>query len=237
MILFAFTCFIAAMIQALCGFGSGVFIMSVLPHFFHSYSLSLVLSTVTSLVMCVIILAKIYKYANIRMIIPLIIGCASAITAVMCFWNGEADATMKKALGVFLVLLSLYFIFFNRSIKVAPTFKAGLLSGFIGGTTNSLFSMGGPPVAVYMIAAAKDNREYLASSQVYFCFSGAYVTISRYMRGMVTEEVWPLFFAGLPFVILGTWAGMKLFSILDGEKLRLIIYVFMAVSGAVMILS
>ncbi|MCL2767367.1 MAG: sulfite exporter TauE/SafE family protein [Synergistaceae bacterium] len=237
MILYAITCFTGAMIQSLCGFGSGMVLMSALPHFIHSYSFSLVLSTLASLVTCVSIVAKEYRHINVRMIIPVIIGNVVAITSVMLFWSGDADSAMKKILGGFLILLSLYFVFLNRNIRIKPTLKAGLLTGLIGGTANAFFSMGGPPIALYMMAASKNTKEYIASSQAYFCFSAIYVTISRYMRGMVTNDVWPFILAGVPLVAIGTWVGLKLFGLLNEEKLRFTIYIFMAASGAVMILT
>jgi uncharacterized membrane protein YfcA len=55
------------------------------------------------------------------------------------------------------------------------------------------------------------------------------------MSGMITQDVWPLFLTGLPFIALGAWVGLKLFGKLNEEKLRFIIYLFMAASGAVMI--
>jgi uncharacterized membrane protein YfcA len=225
------------MIQSICGFGSGVFAMSVLPHFFHSYSFSLVLSSLFSLVMSILIAIREYRHINIRTTIPIIIGGAFAITSIMFFWSVNADVIMKKVLGYFLILFSLYSIFSRKNIKIKPTFKAGIFFGMLSGAANSFFSVGGPPVAVYMLSASKNNKEYLASLQAYFCFSSSYVTILRYMKGMITEDVWPLFFAGLPFLAFGTWAGLKLFGMLNENMLRIIVYTFMAVSGAVLVLT
>jgi len=235
--IYAFTCFFGALLQSLCGFGTGIFSMSVLPHFFHSYSLSLVMSTLSTLVICVFIAIKEYKHTNLKMIIPLLIGNFTAITLIMIFWSGYASIFMKKMLGLFLILLGLYFIFFNRNMKIKPTFNIGLLFGTLAGTGLSLFSIGAPPIALYIISASKNTKEYLASIQAYFCISAIYVTYTRYLKGMVTEEVLPLFIAGLPFLALGSWLGLKLFGLLNEEKLRLFIYIFMSVSGAVMIFS
>ena len=234
---YVITCFCAAMLQSLCGFGSGVFIMSVLPHFFSAYTFSLVLSPLVSLVICLAVLGKEYRHINIRMIIPAIIGNAAAVTSIMFFWSGNADDAMKKLLGCFLILLSIYFIFFNSSFKIKQTPKAGVLAGILGGTANSFFSMGGPPAVAYFIATCRNNKEYIASSQAYFSFSCIFVTTSRYVRGMITDDIWPFFLAGLPFIALGTWAGLKLFGMLNVKMLRLTIYIFMAVSGAVMIFT
>jgi uncharacterized membrane protein YfcA len=225
------------MLQSLCGFGTGIFGMAVLPHFFDSYSLSLVMTTLSTMVICIFIAIKEYKHINLKMIVPLTIGNISAITLIMLFWSGDANIIMKKILGLFLILLGLYFIFFNRDMKIKPTYKVGLFFGAIAGTGLSFFSIGAPPVALYIISASKSTKEYIASIQAYFCISSIYVTISRYMKGMVTAEVWPLFLAGLPFLALGSLLGLKLFGTLNEAKLRLFIYVFMAVSGAAMIFS
>lgn len=235
MTLFAFTCFIAAVLQATCGFGYGIFAMSLFPHFLPVYSTSLVTSTLLSFGMCLFIVFYEYKHISWKMIFPTIIGNFAAITCVMMLWNGQADAVMKKTLGVFLICLSLYFIFLKSKINIKATFRNGFIAGVLGGVCNALFSMGGPPVVVYMLAAAKDNKEYMASLQLYFCFSGIYVSLARLMRGMVSWDVLSLLAVGIPMTAAGTWLGLRLFDKLNPDMLRFSIYVFMAASGALML--
>ena len=98
-------------------------------------------------------------------------------------------------------------------------------------------SMGGPPIVVYLLAVTDDNNEYLATAQTYFCFSSVYATFTRYLHGMIVPEMGPFFLLGLPLVLLGLFVGIKLFNKVDAQKLRKIIYIFMAISGAVMVIK
>lgn len=236
-VFFAAVCFVGAVLQSVSGFGFGILLMSVLPHFLPRYATGLASSTLLAATLSIFILCKEYKYVNWRKILPTIIGNFVAVAAVAFLWKGEADAIMKKALGVFLILLSAYFVYFNRKVKIKASFKAGAASGALGGAMNSLFSMGGPPVVAYLLAAAGSTKEYRASLQAYFVISSAGVSIARFANGMITSDVLFYYIIGMPSVVLGLFVGLKLYKRINDEMLRKIIYIFMAASGAVLVFN
>ena len=65
------------------------------------------------------------------------------------------DGSIKKVLGVVLILLSLYFIFFQKKIKIQPTKRNGFIAGALSGALESLFCVGGPPIVLYLLTVSK----------------------------------------------------------------------------------
>ena len=155
--------------------------------------------------------------------------CSSAFSTLV---PGEV---FKILLGTILIILSIYFIFFNNKINIKPTFTSGLTAGGLGGILSGLFSTGGPPAVLYLSSAAPDNITYFATIQFYFCFTNIYGTSMRVINGIITTEI--LFFAAIGMVgcLIGDGIGRIIFSKLDSTKLKTIIYIGMIISGITMI--
>ena len=54
--------------------------------------------------------------------------------------------------------------------------------------------------------------------------------------GAITARTIKLFFLGLPFLLAGTWLGLKLYGRLDQQKFRFIVLVLLAVSGLLLVI-
>ncbi len=139
-------------------------------------------------------------------------------------------------LGIVLILLSLYFLFFDKRINIRPTMPNGIFSGALGGTLGGLFSTGGPPAVLYLTHATPDNATYFATIQFYFAVTNVYSTVHRAVNGFITREVLVLAAIGLIGCILGNLVGKLVFDPLDAKKLKLIIYLGMIVSGLLMVI-
>jgi uncharacterized membrane protein YfcA len=140
----------------------------------------------------------------------------------------------KILLGSVLIVLSIYFLFFNQRIKIKPCVRNGLISGGLGGALGGLFSTGGPPVVLYLSSAAKNNLSYFATVQFYFCFTNIYATSTRAVNGLITTELLLYAVIGMVGCMTGDFLGRRLFNKLDGKKLKQIIYISMIISGIVM---
>ena len=67
---------------------------------------------------------------------------------------------MEKILGIMLLVLSVYFLFFKGKIKLPSDPQYGFLAGLIGGITNGLFGAGGPPVVIYRLGATASHASW-----------------------------------------------------------------------------
>ena len=54
-------------------------------------------------------------------------------------------------------------------------------------------------------------------------------------KGTITTETAKLFLIGLPFLVAGTWLGLKLFGRIDEKAFRRIVIALLLVSGAALL--
>lgn len=166
-------------IQRVTGFGFGIFVMLFLPHIMKTHTSAAAISTLVS---CCISLYNAFLYRKnvpYKKIIPLIFAALITIPIAVHFSVLISGDFFKKALGIVLIGLSIYFLFFNNRIRIKPSVKNGLIAGGVGGILTGLFSTGGPPIVLYLMNALNDNIIYFASTQFYFGLTGIYSTLVR----------------------------------------------------------
>ena len=236
LMIFAVTA-MAGFIQRVTGFGFGIFVMLFFPHMIEAHTASAAISTFVS---CVISLYNAVIYREkipYKKITPLIIAALITIPIAVRFSVIVSGPFFKRALGITLILLSIYFLFFNAKIKMKPSVKNGMLAGGIGGMLTGLFSTGGPPIVLYLINAFPDTMTYFASAQYYFGVTGIYSTLVRVLNGIITKEVIVYSVIGIIGSIIGNGIGKRVFSKLTSEKLRKLRYLGMIISGGIMVLQ
>lgn len=68
---------------------------------------------------------------------------------------------------VSIFLLSIYFWFFNKKIRLRPTLPTQIGTGVLSGLMGGFFNMQGPPAVLYFISTTKDKNQYMALAQVF----------------------------------------------------------------------
>lgn len=234
-IIYLASCSMSALIQSVSGFGFAIFMMSVIPNFMP-YATSTVLSGLLSLGTNVANVTRYRKRINWKLIIVPAISYFIISYLVINFAAGSSDATLKKILGVVLIILSIYFLFFSSRIRIKPTKRNGAIAGGLSGVMGGLFSMSGPPIVVYMLSTNTEKEEYLGTIQTFFLITNVYTSVLRILKGMVTLDMLWLVGAGMICSGLGFIVGVRLLKRIDAAMLKKIIYGFMAISGLSMIL-
>ncbi len=223
-------------VQRVSGFGLGIFVMLFLPYLMPiqaAAAVSCLFGCGTSTFN-----AAVYrKFVPYKTVLPML--CAALVSIpVAVYFSGLVDERLFKILlGSVLVVLSIYFLFFNKRMTIKPGILNGILAGTTGGVLSGLFSTGGPPAVLYLTSATKDNVTYFAAIQFYFAVTGIYATATRVIGGSIDLKVLVYSLIGLIGCMIGDTVGKLIFNKLDGEKLRLIIYIGMIVSGVLMIVK
>lgn len=223
----------AGFVQRVSGFGLGIFAMMFLPYFTPTpvaASISTLFSCVTSTYNAI----RYRKEIAYKTAIPMVCAALVAIPIAVYFSAVVSARIFQWLLGGVLILLSIYFLFFNQRIKLKPNLTNGLLAGAVGGTLNGLFSTGGPPVVLYLSSALSSNEAYFATIQFYFCFTNIYATAMRAVNGILTKDALLYAVIGLAGCMVGDTLGKQVFHKLNAEKLKRIIYIGMIISGIVM---
>ncbi|MBE6572569.1 MAG: sulfite exporter TauE/SafE family protein [Ruminococcaceae bacterium] len=226
---------VGGFIQRVTGFGFGIFVMLFFPHIFKTHTSAAAISTFVS--SCISAYNAFIYRKNIpyKSNVPLVLSALITIPVAVRLSILVSGDYFNKALGVVLIILSVYFLFFSDRIKIKPSVKNGIISGGIAGILTGLFSTGGPPVVLYLVNAFSDNLSYFASTQFFFGLTGIYSTIVRAFSGIINSEV--LVFSAVGFVgsIVGNLFGKSVFDKLNKKRLRQIIYIGMIISGIIMI--
>lgn len=240
-ILIAIISFFGIVIQSSTGFGYGIFVMAIYPLFLE-YTDALTASGISALVLTVFHVYNHRKHIQFKKVIIPFIGYS-----VLSFFGtallqriyvvleadarAQADSILKRVLGLLLIVLSLYLVFFSDKVKIKPTPVNGLVAGGLGGAMNSLFGMGGPPVVVYFLSITESNLVYLACVQTYFLIGNIYATGLRAFNGLITINSLWYSLAALVTIAPGMIVGKKIFEKLNPKTLRYAVYGFMIVMG------
>ena len=225
----------AAFVQRVSGFGLGIFAMMFLPHFLPSHTAA---ATISCLFSCYTTTSNSIRYRKnvaYRTAIPMLVAALISIPIAVYFAAKVEARLFEILLGSVLIILSVYFLFFNKKIKIKPTPVNGIIAGTLGGALNGLFSTGGPPAVLYLTNATQDNLTYFATIQFYFCLTNIYATANRAINGLVTADLLLYAAVGIVGCLAGDLLGKRVFDKLDAKKLKYIIYFGMIISGALML--
>ena len=152
----------------------------------------------------------------------------------------ETDPHVPMFIGVMgaaLMALAVYFIVFSEKFRVRPTLAAGLIAGGVAGLSAGMFSIGGPPIVVYYLAAFQDKKEYTATTQMYFILTSLWLVAQHLWMGNVDALALQCTGAALAGLAVGTAAGLAVFRALPLEKIKKLVYAFMLVMGCYILIT
>ncbi len=235
-ILISFITAMGGFIQRVTGFGFGIFVMLFFPYIMKTHTSAAAISTLVSCTISIYNAFLYRKHIPYKKCIPLVLSALITIPIAVRFSVFVSGDFFKKALGIVLIGLSIFFLFLNGRLKIKPTARNGLIAGGVGGILSGLFSTGGPPVVLYLMNAFSDNLMYFTSTQFYFAFTGIYSTLVRAFNGIITFEVVVYSVIGFAGSMIGNFVGKMVFDKLQTQKLRQLIYIGMIVSGIIMVI-
>ena len=223
---------IASFIQRVSGFGFGIFVMMFFPFILPSYGESITLSGLLAGTTALLIALRNIKYIRWDVMWVIVLFNVAVSWIAIEYMASIGNETLKRCLGVMLVLISLYFMFCDGKIKMllaSRTAQAvvGAISGFMGG----VFAMPGPPVVLYAIGAISDKRQYIATLQAFSVAFNVFYTLFRARVGFFTESTLDYWCVGLLGLVAGAWLGSRCFEYISRDTLKRIVYIMMMVSG------
>ena len=101
-------------IQRVCGFGFGIFIMTILPHLLPSLPEATALSGFLSMIQSAIVLISVYKHLHIKNLIGIfVVFCITSFFAIK-FVSSTDNRILEIILGSVLICLAAYFLLFSN---------------------------------------------------------------------------------------------------------------------------
>jgi uncharacterized membrane protein YfcA len=169
---------------------------------------------------------------------PFVLGAAVGVPAGVHLLTWSDPAHVRAGIGALLVLFSLYSLLRPAMKPITTGGKGadagvGLLNGALAGLTG----LSGVLVTIWcgLRGWPKDQQRAVFQPVAVgiFAITAAWFGAS----GAVTSEIAWLFALGLPALLAGTWAGMRLYGRLDEAGFRRVVLVLLLLSGAALLLQ
>jgi uncharacterized membrane protein YfcA len=230
--LFLFATFAGAFVAGLSGFAFGLVAASL-----WLYILSPVQSA--SLIVSFGLLVQGYSVWKLRRAIdwqklwPFAIGAALGVPAGTTLLTWCRPASVRVAVGIFLILYALYGLF-RPSLK--PIMAGGRIgdavAGFANGALAGLTGLAGILVTIWCGLRGWPKEVQRAVFQPIAVIVFLMTAVWLGVKGSWTVETSRLFVMGLPCLLAGTWLGLKLFGRINEAAFRKVVLALLFGSGA-----
>lgn len=223
----------AAFVQRVSGFGFGIFIMTVLPYLLPTYGEATTLSGLLAMVTSALIVARTWRHICWRKLLPILATFLVVSFFAVRFVAYADGGVLKKLLGGVLIFAAVWFLWLKERVKLPTSLPVQISMGTLSGMMGGLFGMQGPPAVLYFVQTNQTKEAYIAMAQTYFLVGNAAMTLFRAHCGLLTADVLTGWCCAVPAVIVGTWIGSVAFKHISLPRLRMLIYIYMAISGVV----
>lgn len=221
---------VAGLIQAVTGFGSGIFMMMFFPAFFPLLSAS-ALSSSIGLMITGGIAWRYRKYCRLKLtLFPAVFYILSSSAAMSLAPYMPTDL-LRKIFGFFLVVLSIYFILSVNALKVKASLPMAVFCSSLSGIVGGLFGISGPPMVIYFLAVLPEKKSYLGTIELFFFFTGIYNLVFRIFAGIYGVNLVVYTLLGMAAVWIGMFVGDKIVNRMDVAIMKKVTYVFLGLSG------
>lgn len=223
-------------VQSVTGFGGAIMIMIFLPLIFSMNAAPAVSDVITM----ILSFSMLYRYRRAvkikKIILPAIVYLITS--TIVIHQSAQADAQVLKLIfGLFLILLSLYFILFAGKLEVRPSVWLNMVCAALAGVCGGLFGISGPPASLYYLAATKSKEEYLGTLNAFFSFTVIFNIWSRISSGFLTMELMPPIAVGIMAILAGCSLGSRISGKISMETMRKCVYGLMLFAGTVSVLQ
>ena len=137
---------------------------------------------------------------------------------------------MKIILGIFLIVLAIYFLFFSKK-DIEPKGIVSLLCIVISGICDGLFGIGWPLIVIYFLSKTHSKEEYLGTIQCFFFINVLYSTLFRIINSIITIDLASGIGLGMIGILIGLMIANKIVDKLDADFIRKLTYVLIGLCG------
>ena len=226
---------LAAFVRSALGFGDALVAMPLM-------ALAVGLKTATPVVafmgptISLLILAKSWRMGDLKAAGRLVAATLLGIPLGVYGLARLPEAPLKAALGAFILLYGLFGLARPgtrfRSEKWWTAWLVGWTAGVLGGAYNT----NGPPVVAYGMLRGWPPDRFRATLQGYFLPTGLMVLAGHGLAGMWTGEVVRLYAYSLPAILIGTAVGARINRTLKPAAFTKLVYGFLVLMGAVLLI-
>lgn len=221
--------FVATLCQTTVGFGFALIFVPLTLLFSdvkETIAVSLLLGPLTSLPTAL----ELWSHARWRVVAGLVAGSFVGVPAGTALFV-LASPTTLRVLVACLILFSVVAMLRGLSLpKTKSVLAPALAVGAISGVLRSATSMGGPPVALYLLGLRYPTAAFVGTNSTYFLLGSVASIAGLLAAGRITGSVLELIAVSIPALVIGVWSGRRL-------RARFSERVFRALAGALLAAS
>ncbi len=226
----------AGLVQGVTGFGAGILLMMFYPFCFQMLQSS-AMSQLLCAVLCISIVWRYRHFVRLQIcVLPLVFYFPVYFAAIRMAMKLNMDS-LKPVLGIFLIVLAVYFIVGAGKIQITAGIWSALVCAALAAIIDAFFGIGGPTIVIYFMAILKEKQEYLGTIQTFFMITSLYGTAVRILSGQLSSDLFLPLAAGAAALLLGAWAGSRIVERIDIAKMKLLVYGFIGAAGLITFLS
>lgn len=222
----------AGIVQGITGFGAGIVMMMILPMVLRSIPQSAGVSSAICIILSLQMFLLYRKHVDMKKVAAPAVLYIAMCTLAMYFSTLIDQTAMKRVFGVFLIMLSIYYLFINKNNdRKKLNLPVSVLCIMVSAVCDGLFGVGGPLMVVYFLSTTHNTHQYLGTIQAFFCLNGIYNTCFRIYRGILLPEHMLYIAVGMGCILIGGMLANKMISKLDGLLIRKLTYAVIGISG------
>lgn len=164
-----------------------------------------------------------------RLVLPVLVGIALGAW----FLNWVDGPTLKRTIGVILLLLLVLGLFRNRLAVHHPA--VGAAYGGLAGFTTMVANAGGPPMNLYLLAAKYDKWRFLGTTAWFFFAVNLTKLPVSISQSIVRPDTALLAGVLAPLVLIGTWIGRLTIKRIDQATFERLVTLFIAISAVYLV--
>ena len=227
---FLLAAFLGAVTTGVAGFAMGLVVSGIWLHILTP------VQTVTLMVSYSVLLQgygvwKLRHALAWRRVAPFIIGGAIGVPIGALLLGQINAAHLRTAVGVVLLLYSIYYLTRPELEPVRGGVPADLAIGFFNGLLGGLTGLVGIVAVIWCQLRGWTKDVQRTVFQPVIITTSAMTAAWLGGSGAFTADTVKLFLLGLPMLLAGTWVGMKLYGRLDEAGFRRVVLILLLLSG------
>jgi uncharacterized membrane protein YfcA len=202
---------VAAFVQGVMGFGSGAISMALLPLLMP---ISDAVAVVSVICLCInaCLLIKLWAAISWRPLVPLALGATLGVPLGVSFLKSIDEGQLQITLGAVMLLYAAVKLSASSLLERTISDRWGLAFGAVGGALGAASNVGGPPLIIYVTMKDWGRDQTKATLQAFFLVISLIQVPAFVATGVLRTDHLPLIAAGVPALLLGVWAGSRLYD-------------------------